>query len=76
MFKLLTLTIFGFLMHVNSLEEPINNRCGVDLSVWKKLIELEQEVEDLKNARKGETFYLSGDFFIVSYNISSSFDVK
>ena len=54
MFMLLAFTVFGCLLHVKSLEEPIAKRCGADLSIWKKLVELEQEVEYLKKARKGE----------------------
>ncbi|XP_060556428.1 complement C1q-like protein 4 isoform X1 [Ruditapes philippinarum] len=43
-----TLVIFGCLINVSSLEEKINIKCGEDYNILKKLIELEEEVKDLK----------------------------
>jgi hypothetical protein len=49
-----TLVIFGCLIHVSSLEEPIHSRCGEDYTILKKLVELEEEVKNLKTNLKSK----------------------
>jgi hypothetical protein len=59
MFNWGTLVIFGCLIHVSSLEEPIHSKCGEDYNILKKLIELEEEVKHLKTNLKGKFFIVA-----------------
>ena len=68
MSMLVAVTLFVCLMPVMSLENPITNGCGVDLSIWKKLVELEQEVNSLKNERKGKICLNNLRFLFVPLN--------
>jgi hypothetical protein len=54
MFNLGKLVLFGCLIHVSSLEGPIHSRCGEDYTILKKLVELEEEVKNLKTNLKGK----------------------
>jgi hypothetical protein len=53
-----TFVIFGCLIHVSSLEEPSHSRCGEDYNILKKLVELEEEVKNLKTSLKGKFVYI------------------